>query len=124
MNAQVEKLMKALGISEDEALQLIEDDRAVDKMKDSEVTSDLTPEQKKATKSAKNTGAKKPTVYKFDTSKKAKKENVGKKTLVSALKETIEGMGATDIDVTNPERELNFSVDGVKYKIVLSCPRK
>lgn len=124
MNAQVEKLMKALGISEEEALQLIEDDKAVDRMKDREVTSDLTLEQKRAVKSATKVGTKKPTVYKFDTQKKPRKENIGKKTLVSALRETIEKMGATDIDVTNPERELAFAVDGVKYKVVLSCPRK
>ena len=78
MNAQVEKLMKALGISEEEALQLIEDDKAVDRMKDREVTSDLTLEQKRAVKSATKVGTKKPTVYKFDTQKKPRKENIGK----------------------------------------------
>ena len=31
MDKQVEKLMKALGISEEEALQVIEDDKAIDK---------------------------------------------------------------------------------------------
>ena len=105
-------------------MQLIEDDKAVDRMKDREVTSDLTLEQKRAVKNATKVGTKKPTVYKFDTQKKPRKENVGKKTLVSALRETVEKMGATDIDVTNPERELTFAVDGIKYKIVLSCPRK
>jgi hypothetical protein len=28
------------------------------------------------------------------------------------------------MEVVNAERELTFTVDNVKYKVVLSCPRK
>lgn len=120
MDKQVEKLMKALDISEEEALQVIADDRAIDK---GEKLFELTEEQKKASKTARQ-GDRKPTVYKFDTSKRQRAENVGKRTLVSAIQKAMEEVGASEMEVTNPERELTFCVDGTKYKIVLSCPRK
>ena len=120
MDKQVEKLMKALDITEEEALQVIADDKAIDK---GEKLFELSAEQKKASKSARQ-GDRKPTVYKFDTSKRKRPENVGKRTLIETIQNALAELGADGMEVTNPERELNFSVDGVKYKVVLSCPRK
>jgi hypothetical protein len=118
---RIEQLMKSLDCSREEAIQVIADDEAIDK---GEKLFELSAEQKKASKDARNTGAKKPTVYKFDTSKRKKAENVGKRTLIDTIKASLDEIGVEGMEVTNPERELNFSVDGVKYKIVLSCPRK
>lgn len=120
MDKQVEKLMKALGISEEEALQVIEDDKAIDK---GEKLFELTAEQKKASKSVRQ-GDRKPTVYKFDTSKRKRPENVGKRNLIDAIQNALIEVGAESMEVTNAERELNFVVNGTKYKVVLSCPRK
>ena len=44
MNAQVEKLMKALSITEEEALELIASDKKVDKMSMKELNAELTTE--------------------------------------------------------------------------------
>ena len=120
MDKQVEKLMKALDITEEEALQVIEDDKAIDK---GEKLFELTAEQKKASKSARQ-GDRKPTVYKFDTSKRKRPENVGKRNLIDAIQNALIEVGAESMEVTNAERELNFVVNGTKYKVVLSCPRK
>ena len=120
MDKQVEKLMKALDITEEEALQVIEDDKAIDK---GEKQFELTAEQKKASKSARQ-GDRKPTVYKFDTSKRKRPENVGKRNLIDAIQNALIEVGAESMEVTNAERELNFVVNGTKYKVVLSCPRK
>ena len=120
MDKQVEKLMKALGISEEEALQVIEDDKAID---NGEKLFELTAEQKKASKSARQRD-RKPTVYKFDTSKRKRPENVGKRNLIDTIQNALVEIGAEGMEVTNPERELNFMVNGTKYKVVLSCPRK
>ena len=120
MDNQVEKLMQALGITEEEALQVIADDKAIDK---GEELFELSDEQKKASKSVRQ-GDRKPTVYKFDTSKRKRPENVGKRTLIGTIQNALTEIGADGMEVTNPERELNFTVDGVKYKVVLSCPRK
>ena len=82
-----------------------------------------TAEQKKASKSARQ-GDRKQTVYKFDTSKRKRPENVGKRNLIDTIQNALVEIGAEGMEVTNPERELNFMVNGTKYKVVLSCPRK
>ena len=56
MTKEVEKLMKSLDITEQEALQLIEDDKRIDK---GEKLFELTKEQQKASKDARATGTKK-----------------------------------------------------------------
>ena len=120
MTEQIAKMMKALDISEEEALQLVEDDKRIDK---GEKLFELTKEQQKASKDARATGTKKPTVYKFDTSKKKRKENPTKQDLIQCVANALGEFGATDLDITNKEREMIFFVDGTKYKIVLSAPR-
>lgn len=117
---KISQLMKSLDCSREDAISVIEDDTKIDK---GEKLYELSAEQKKASKSARQ-GDRKPTVYKFDTSKRKRPENLGKKTLIETIKTSLEEVGASGMEVTNPERELNFLVDGVKYKIVLSCPRK
>lgn len=112
--------MKILDISYEEALQVIEDDKKIDK---GEKLFELTDEQKKASKSARQAD-RKPTVYKFDTSKKKKVESLEKKSIIAAIVEKLTESGAVDFEVTNEEREFTFSVNETKYKIVLSCPRK
>lgn len=118
----IAKHMKTLGISREDALQLIADDLAVDRMSNKEVNSDLTAEQQKAVKSAKQAD-RKPTVYKFDTSKRKRAENTGKRFLIETLRTALENAGCADIEITNVEREIVFHSDGTKYKIVLSAPR-
>jgi hypothetical protein len=120
MTEQVRKMMKALDITEAEAMQLIEDDKRIDK---GEKLFELTKEQAKASKDARNTGTKKPTVYKFDTAKKPKKENPTKQDLIKCVANALTEFGANDLSVTNAEREMIFFVGGTKYKIVLSAPR-
>ena len=110
----IAKHMATLGISREEAIQLIEDDKAVD--------SDLTEEQRKNAKSAKQAD-RKPTVYKFDTSKRKRPENTGKRFLIDTLKTVLETAGCDNLEVTNPEREIVFFSDGVKYNGVWSAPR-
>lgn len=119
----IAKHMKTLGISREEALQLIADDEAVDRMTSTkQIDSDLTEEQRKSAKGARQAD-RKPTVYKFDTSKRKRAENSGKRFLIDTLKTALETAGCDNLEVTNPEREIVFFSDGVKYKVVLSAPR-
>lgn len=120
INPRVEKLMKTLDCTEQEALEVIEADKKIDR---GEKLFELDPELAKGAKKARQAD-RKPTVYKFDTSKRKRAENVGKQALIETLKSAVEGVGATDIEITNKEREFFFVVDGVKYKIVMSVPRK
>ena len=126
MDNETEKLiakhMNLLKISRDEAIQLIEDDKRIDK---GEKLFSLTPEQEKASKKARSAGRKpKTTVYKFDTTKRKKPENKNKSELISIITSALTEYGAENLELINPEREFTFTMDGTKYKIVLSLPRK
>ena len=118
----IERNMELLDISREEATQMLEDDKRIDK---GEKLFTLTPEQEKASKKARQADRKKKTtVYKFDTSKRKKPENKGKQAIITALTESVENLGAENLEVTNNEREFFFELNGTKYKIVLSMPRK
>lgn len=126
MDNETEKLiakhMNLLKISRDEAIQLIEDDKRIDK---GEKLFSLTPEQEKASKKARSAGRKpKTTVYKFDTTKRKKPENKNKSDLISVITGALTEYGAENLELINPEREFTFTMNGTKYKIVLSLPRK
>ena len=126
MDNETEKLiakhMNLLKISRDEAIQLIEDDKRIDK---GEKLFSLTPEQEKASKKARSAGRKpKTTIYKFDTTKRKKPENKNKSDLISVITSALTKHGAENLELINPEREFTFTMDGTKYKIVLSLPRK
>ena len=121
-NKIIERNMKLLDISREEATQMLEDDKRIDK---GEKLFTLTPEQEKASKKARQADRKKKTtVYKFDTSKRKKPENKEKQVIITALTESVKKLGAENLDVTNNEREFFFELNGTKYKIVLSMPRK
>lgn len=114
----IQKHMSVLGISRDEAIQLIEDDKRIDK---GEKLFELTAEQKQASKKARQAD-RKPTVYKFDTSKRKRPANENKRLLINTLKQALESIGAS-VEVTNIEREMVLMFEETKYKVVLSAPR-
>ena len=89
----------------------------------SDIDGDLTEEQRKSAKKARQAD-RKPTAYKFDTTKRKRAENTGKRFLIDEIKKCLENAGADNLEVTNPEREIVFMSEGTKYKIVLSAPRK
>ena len=56
--------------------------------------------------------------------KKEKPIDESKRAIISMLAETVENITDTGtVEVINPEREITFTTNGKKYKIVLSCPR-
>lgn len=120
----ITKHMNTLGITREEAIQLIADDEEIDHMtRTNDIDGDLTEEQRKSAKKARQAD-RKPTVYKFDTTKRKRAENTGKRFLIDEIKKCLENAGADNLEVTNPEREIVFMSEGTKYKIVLSAPRK
>lgn len=115
----IQKYMNSLGLTRDEAIQLIADDVAIDK---GAKLFELSAEQAKEAKKARQAD-RKPTVYNFDTSKRKRKENPTKRFLIENFSELLNSVGCTDVDVTNIEREIVFYLDGTKYKLILSAPR-
>ena len=120
MTEQVKKLMKTLDVSEQEAMEILDADREIDR---GAKLYSLDREAEKESKKARQGSRKKPMVCKFDSSKKTKPVNESKSNIVSKVVSTLEQMGATEINLTNPEREFTFKMGDVKYKFVLSIPR-
>ena len=108
--------MNALDISEQEALELIEDDEKIDK---GEKLFELTDEQKANSKKARQTGTRTQTT----PTKRERKEDADKRFLIDILGETLWGHGAEGTVATNPERQIDFEFNGRKFRVVLSAPR-
>lgn len=118
MDEKIAHLMRVLDCSEEEAKDIIAKDAIIDKGGN---PFPLTADQEKASKKARGVG-RQPIAYKF--SPREKKENPTKAGIITLLTETLTTYGAESLDVSNPEREFLFTLDGTKYKVVLSCPRK
>lgn len=112
-SSMIETIMKNLRCTEEEAREVIEADKRIDKgEKLFELPDDLKAGAKKARQAER-----KPTVYKFD--KRERKPNNIKKHLIEILAEAV----PADVEIINDEREFTFIYQDVKYKITLSCPR-
>ena len=126
----IAKLMNTLDLTREQALELIADDKAVDRMtKMSEIKGDMTAEQIKASKKytqadrKKKEEIKKPTVYNFDTTEKVRKTDTQKVSILDKVAELLQAENCTEI-VRTKEGQLDFLQGGRKMRIVLSAPRK
>ena len=103
-------------MTEDEILDVLTADREIDRgAKLFELDEELQAGAKKARRADRT-----------DTPKKAvreRKPNGDKQTLLHLLQCGL-GDDVTDLAVVNPEREFLFTYNGIKYKVVLSAPRK
>lgn len=124
IESQKEKLMRILGINEIEAQDLINTDKAIDQGVKN-LPFDLTKEQQKAVKKAKNAGTK--TVYNFDTSKKQPKENLIKAKIITEFEQFLlqnVQITAQNVKITNKERQIAFSVGENDYELTIVQKRK
>lgn len=115
--ATVKNLMVCLGITEQEALQVLEDDKRIDK---GEKLFELTEEQKANEKQARLTGERVATTK----PKREKKVDNQKQNIISTMVGSIINVFGVRVDVANEEREFEFELNGRKFKVVLSCPRQ
>ena len=116
----IDKHISLLGISQEEAEQLVADDEAIDK---GAKLFELSAEQEKASKKARAIGTKTTTTTKTTTKRERKADN-DKAMLIDEIKQAIEGLDCVEgVEVTNAEREMLFFCNDRKFKIVLSAPR-
>lgn len=128
MDEAIKKMMQVLGCTEAEAREVVEADAAIDK---GEKLFELNAEQKKASKKARSTGTKKrPTAYKFE--KRERKPNEDKRAIMNALMGAMEGWhhdeenpvaDVADLNLSNPERQIDFQFNGTNYSITLTAHR-
>lgn len=114
MENQIAKLMKSLGISREEAIALMEEDKRIDR---GEKLYELAPELQAGAKKARQADRKKTEV------KREKKPKPEKAEICSAMMDGLRELGVEEFEITNAEREFIFHKDGVKYKVTLACPR-
>ena len=117
MDARVKEMMIALDCTEEEALEVLAMDDEIDHGAD---PFKLTPEQEKVSKAARSVD-RKPAAQK---AKRERKADDTKRKLIADIRVLLEGLGAEDMEVTNIERQLDFKVDGRRFRVVLSAPRK
>ena len=117
MDARVKEMMIALDCTEEEALEVLAMDDEIDHGAD---PFKLTPEQEKVSKAARSVD-RKPAAQK---AKRERKADDTKRQLIADIRVLLEGLGAEDMEVTNIERQLDFKVDGRRFRVVLSAPRK
>ena len=118
MDKKINDLMQKLNISKDEAIDIINADKRIDK---GEKLFELTDEQKKTSKQAR-ISPRKPTVYNF--SKRERKQDTEKIDLFNFLKDSLQSQeDISNIEIINLGRELTFLKNKRKFKIVLSVPR-
>lgn len=124
-NAQVEKLMRNLGISEDEALQVIADDKAIDK---GEKLFELSEEQKKVAKKMTNFDSKnrkKPIVVGSKPTKR--KENATKGGIIAELTQFLtenSQFSIENLEILNAERQISFKIGEDTFELTLTQKRK
>lgn len=107
--------MATLGISREEAIQLIEDDKAIDR---GAKMFELDPELEKGAKKARQAERKHDSTTKRERKPKPEKERI-----CCAMMDGLRTVGVEDFTISNPEREFLFTLNGVKYKVTLACPR-
>lgn len=113
--------MEKLGISEEDALQLIEDDKRIDK---GEKLFELSDEQKKNAKKATNVGEKtKKSVKKAPNRKK----NDTKALIIAELSDFLTQNAeivAENVEIVNAERQISFKIGENSYSLTLTQHRK
>lgn len=112
----VNKYMNLLGCTEEEALDIIECDKKIDRGE--KVPFDLTKEQEKEIKKYRNCDThKKPTVYDF--SKRERKENTTKSSIIAQIHEFLASIEVENPEITNKEREISFKIGENSYSLTL-----
>lgn len=126
-NEQV-RSMRKLGFTEEEIANVLECDARIDK---GEKLFEQDEAQKKASKELRKTTA--VDAY-GKTRTRERKANADKQRLINVIKHSLSTLfdsdsqctynACTDVKIVNPEREIEFIYNDIRYKIVLSVPRK
>ena len=137
---QIEKLMKTLRCTEAQAREILAEDKRIDRGEVMEW--DLSPEEhkkamkyansqekapKKVEKTAENGKKSAGTAYTFDTSTKKRKENPTKGNFMALLATILTKnaeFGAENVEITNKERQIAFTIGENAFELTLVQKRK
>ena len=116
---QVEKLMRLLKCSEDEAKQIIADDKAIDRGE--RMAFDLSKEEENQAMKYANTGTRKTSETKTE---RKRKENPTKAGVITEIAKFLAENGYEMVNVTNTERQIAFKIGENDYELTLVQKRK
>lgn len=123
MNEQILKLMKTLDITEEEARELFEEDKEVDRMtKMSDIDNDISEEQKKAKK--KYTNVKRGVNAYGKTTTRELKPDENKRLIIRTIAKALEENGFEDVEVTNIQKYIAFKIGSEVFEIDLKRKRQ
>ena len=108
----IQHYMRSLDISREEAEQLWQDEQ-------DDNLPELTTEQKAVVKEMTQADRKKETTKR----KRERKPDADKREIISVLDDALCDL-VDDVTVTNPEREIEFIYNDIKYRLTLMKPRK
>lgn len=111
---QVERIMKHLNCSKEEALEIIACDKAIDRGERMEF--DLPIELEKEAKKMSNVGSRKTDGKKVE---RKRKENPTKSTLITEISQFLTENGYENVQITNKERQIAFSVGENSFELTL-----
>ena len=116
---KVAELMAQLKCTREEALEIIECDKAIDRGE--RVYFDLDPEAEKQAKKYANTGTRQTNGQKTE---RKRKENPTKATIIAEISEFLTEKGYEMVEITNKERQIAFKVGENDYEFTLVQKRK
>lgn len=113
---QKEKIMKNLGVSAEEADEILMADKQIDRGE--RMDFDLDPQKEKLAKKMANTHTR--TVYNFDTKNRKRKENQTKANIIATLFDFLSKSDLCEnVLITNKERQISFSSGENKFELTL-----
>lgn len=122
--SQIDKLMRILDCSEDEAKNIIETDKIIDK--GGRTQYDLDPQkEKEAKKFANVTSHKKPTAYKF--TQRERKADVEKEEIIAKIAEFMQNnaeIAFENVEITNKSKLIAFTIGENRFEFDLKRKRK
>lgn len=120
--AQIERTMKALEVTREEALEILAEDDEIDKGAD---LHPLTAEQEKVVKKMRQAD-RKPTVYNWQKKRERKPNELKREIIDDLFGFFCENWPevAENGNIVNPERQIDFELGGESFSITLTQHRK
>lgn len=115
---QIERIMRSLGVTEAEAKLIAEEDKAIDRGE--RMDFDLSPEAEKAAKKMANVGTRKTA---SEPVERKRKENFTKANVIAEVAKFLENLGE-NVQITNKERQITFSIGSEDFEFTLVQKRK
>lgn len=115
--------MKTLDITREEAIELINEDKEIDRKSFSQIDDDLTEEQKQAKK--KYTNVKRGVNAYGKKTERVIKPDENKRMIINTIAKALEESGfALNVNITNPQKYISFNIESEDFEIDLKRKRK